>query len=202
MSVSTINANQPQILIFAGSMRADSIHRKLARAAAAALEKAGGKVKLIELRDYPIPIYDGDLEVAEGVPEAANQLRNLIGGCDGFAIASPEYNGSFSPLMKNVIDWVSRPEPRGRHLSVFKGKVAGLLSASPGPGGGRRGLRHMRELLEMIGVSVIARQAAISHASEAFDGEGQLVRESDVQSLREWAEDLVAVANERKRVVA
>ena len=185
----------PQVLVFAGSLRADSLHRKLARAALAPLRDAGGSPRYVELRDYPMPLYDGDLEVAEGMPDSVRQLREVIQNADALAIASPEYNGSFSPLVKNVVDWLSRPVPGERPLAVYNGKVAGLLSGSPGQGGGRRGLRHLRELLEMIGVRVIAEEVIIPRASQAFDREGRLTREADAELLGLWSRALVSASS-------
>ncbi len=143
---------QSKILVLAGSVRRDSIHRKLARQTVEALRNAGVEATLGDLREFPMPIYDGDLEAGQGMPPAAKALKELARRHAGFAIASPEYNGSFPALLKNALDWISRPAPGERPLEVFRGKVAAILSASPGPGGGNRGLRHLRELLEMMSV--------------------------------------------------
>ena len=113
---------------------------------------------------------------------------------DGFAIATPEYNGSFPALLKNTIDWISRAENTERPAEVFRGKVAAILSASPGPGGGRRARRHLRELLGMISVSVIPQEVEIAQAGAAFDAEGRLVREADIAALRELAAALALAA--------
>jgi NAD(P)H-dependent FMN reductase len=179
-------------LVFAGSTRSGSLHRKLAAAAAAELEHRGFDVTLADLRDYPMPLYDGDLETASGIPESARAFRKLLENHDLFVIASPEYNGSFPALIKNVVDWTTRPAPGERPASAFRGKTAALLSASPGPGGGRRGLRHLRELLEMIGVEVAPADVAIPRAHEAFDAEGRLVRPADAQAVAAMAEELAA----------
>lgn len=162
---------QPKILVFAGSIRTESLHRKLARAAAQALREAGAEVTLADLKDYPMPLYDGDIE-AQGHPEGAQAFRRLIEAHDAFVIASPEYNGSFPALVKNAIDWVSRPRPAERPAHIFRGKPAALLSTSPGPNGGRRGLKHLRELLTMIGVSVIPEELAVPRAFEALEPDG------------------------------
>lgn len=182
---------QPKILVFAASNRIDSLNRKLARAAESALRLEGAATTYIELRDYPLPLYDGDLEEEEGLPLAAVQLRSVIRDHDLLAIASPEFNGSFSPLLKNAIDWASRPEPGERHLEAFRGKLAALMSASPGAGGGRRGLRHLRELFEMIGVRVLPSELVIGRASSAFNSEGGFVRDADQQALNVWAREVV-----------
>jgi chromate reductase, NAD(P)H dehydrogenase (quinone) len=175
-----------KILVFAGSTRKDSLNRKLARAAAATLERKGLDVTLADLRDYPMPMYDGDLEAA-GMPDPARAFRELLRAHDVFVIASPEYNGSFSGLLKNAIDWASRANPGERPGAVFHGKRAALLSASPGPGGGRRGLKHTRELLEMLRVEVLPVSVSIASAGEAFDARGALVRPGDAAQLDQLA---------------
>jgi NAD(P)H-dependent FMN reductase len=193
---------QSKILVLAGSARIDSIHRKLARQTVDALRHEGVEATLADLRDFPMPIYDGDLEAGEGLPPTAKALKELARRHDGFAIASPEYNGSFPALLKNALDWISRPEPGDRPLEVFRGKVAAILSASPGPGGGRRGLHQLRELLEMMSVSVIAEELGIARAGAAFDAEGQLVRAEDVTGLRELAAALAEAAAQKEEAAA
>jgi NAD(P)H-dependent FMN reductase len=183
-----------KILVFAGSTRAASLHRQLAQRAAEALRRAGMDATFSDLRDYPMPLYDGDLEAGSGVPATAKALKELFREADGFVIASPEYNGSYPALLKNAIDWVSRPEPGERPLAAFRGKIAAILSASPGPGGGRRGLRQLRELLGMIGVTVIPEEVAIAQAGEAFDGAGGLTRPHDAAALEQLAAGLALAA--------
>jgi NAD(P)H-dependent FMN reductase len=184
----------PRILVFAGSIRTGSFNRKLARATAEALKRRDVEVTFADLRDYPMPLYDGDQEASEGIPRIAKAFKELLRSHDAFVIASPEYNGSFPALVKNVIDWASRPEPGEKSLEVFRGKTAALVSASPGPGGGVRGLRHLRELLDMIGVNVIPTQVTVPRAGEAFDAEGRLVRPGDVDAIDRLASDLAAAA--------
>ena len=174
-----------KVLVFSGSTRTGSLNRQLARAAAEELRRQGLDVTLADLRDYPMPLYDGDLEAQGGLPEHAQAFRGLLRDHDVFVIASPEYNGSFSALLKNVIDWASRAAPGERPGAVFRGKKAALLAASPGPGGGQRGLRHLRELLQMIGVDVLPTDVTISRAHEAFDAEGRLIRPEAVDALAE-----------------
>jgi len=186
-----VNSSKPKILVFAGSIRADSYHRKLAQAAAAALRNAGAEVTHADLKDYPMPLYDGDVEAVQGMPQQARAFKRLLLTHDGFAIASPEYNGSFPALLKNAIDWTSRPEPGEKPLAAFRGKTASILSTSPGAGGGQRGLRHLRELLEMIGVRVLPAQLAIPRAFEAFDARGALERPEDRNALERLASDMV-----------
>jgi chromate reductase len=186
--------HSPSILVLSGSARLDSVNRKLARQTVEALLHAGVEATLADLRDFPMPIYDGDLEAGEGIPPAAKALKELARAHDGFAIASPEYNGSFPALLKNALDWISRPEPGERPLEVFRGKVAAILSASPGPGGGRRGLHQLRELLEMMSVSVIPRELAIAQSGGAFDDTGRLIRAEDVAGLQELSAGLAHAA--------
>jgi len=192
----------PRILVLAGSARLDSIHRKLARQTVEALRHAGMEATLADLRDFPMPIYDGDLEAGEGIPPAAKALKELARRHDGFAIASPEYNGSFPALLKNALDWISRPEAGERPLEVFRGKVAAILSASPSPGGGKRGLRQLRELLEMMLVTVIPEQLAIARSSGAFDADGRLVRAEDLTGLQELAAALAPAAARNEEAAA
>ena len=191
----------PRILIFAGSIRRESLHRKLALAAARALQAAGAEMTWADLRDYPMPFYDGDLEAEQGVPERAKAFKELVRAHDALVIASPEYNGSYPALLKNAIDWISRPEPGEKPLAVLRGKRAALLSASPGPGGGQRGLRHLRELLEMIGVTVLPLQVTIAKATQAFDTEGNLARPDDRAALDSLAREL-AIAVQLNDVAA
>jgi chromate reductase, NAD(P)H dehydrogenase (quinone) len=195
-------ARFPKILVLAGSARQDSVHRKVARQVVEALRDAGVEATLADLREFPMPIYDGDLEAGEGLPPAARALKELARGSDGFAIASPEYNGSFPALLKNALDWISRPEPGERPLEVFRGKVAAILSASPGPGGGRRGLRHLRELLEMMSVSVIPQELAMARSGAALDGAGRLTRAEDLTGLRELASALAQAAAQKEEAAA
>ena len=181
-------------LIFAASTRTGSFNRKLAEVTAEQLRAAGTDVLLADLRDFPMPLYDGDSEAAQGVPESAKRLKELLRERDMLVVVSPEYNGSFSALLKNTIDWISRPLAGEPPLAVFRGKLAGLASASPGKGGGRRGLRHVRELLEMIGMKVVPSQVNIAGAASAFDSEGKLVNPEDRAAVQQLAADLVQAA--------
>jgi len=138
-----------------------------------------------------MPLYDGDSEAAQGVPDNAVRFKELLRAHDALVVASPEYNGSFSALVKNTIDWISRPAPGEPPLVVFRGKPAAILSASPGSGGGKRGLRHLRELLDMIGMKVVPTQVAVAKASQAFDEAGNLLRLEDQKAIRELTEELV-----------
>lgn len=173
---------KPMILVIAGSTRRESVHRKLARQIVDALGAAGAEAVLADLRDYPLPLYDGDLEAEQGRPAAAEELKELARRADGFVIASPEYNGSYPAVLKNAIDWISRPDPGERHLAVFRGKPAAIVTASPGPHGGSRGLKQLRELLGMIGIAV-EKELGIPNSAEALSGEGRLARTQDIAAL-------------------
>ncbi|MDP6515581.1 MAG: NAD(P)H-dependent oxidoreductase [Alphaproteobacteria bacterium] len=188
-----------KILAFAGSTRTASFNKQLVRIAAQGAKAAGAEVTRIDLRDYPMPLYDGDLEAADGPPDSARALKVLMVGHDGFLIASPEYNSGFSAVLKNAIDWVSRPTPGELPLIAFKGKVAGLLSASPGRLGGVRGLVHLRLVLGTIGVLVIPDQVAVADAGKAFAEDGNLLdesRQAAVIGIGEKVVRLVATASD------
>ena len=164
----------PHILAFAGSARADSFNKKLVRIAASGAEAAGARCTVIDLRDFPLPIYDADLEANEGLPEPAVRLRAHLSECDGLLVATPEYNGLLPPLLKNAIDWATR-HPEGRpDLSGFQGKVAALLAASPGPLGGLRASTVVRQLLNNVGCTVLAEQVTLRLAAQAFEPDGRL----------------------------
>ena len=168
-----------KVLIFAGSARKDSTNHKLATAAAKMATAAGAAVTLVNLADYPMPLYDGDLEASSGLPENAIKLKQLMIAHQAFIIASPEYNSSISPLLKNALDWASRVHEKDEPgLVAYRGKVAGLLSASPGGLGGLRGLVHLRDILGNIGMHVVPEQAAVGGAFDAFDTDGNLINES------------------------
>ena len=166
---------KPKILAFAGSARKDSFNKKLINVAATEARNAGADVTLIDLKAFPLPLFDQDEEAASGLPENAKKLKALFKAHDGFIISSPEYNSSISPLLKNTIDWLSRKDsPTEPDLESFRGKSASLLSASPGGLGGIRGLVHLRSILGNIGVIVLPDQLSLSSAHEAFDDEGKL----------------------------
>ncbi len=161
-----------RILAFAGSTRVHSFNKKLAAAAAKGAEAAGAKVTLIDLREYPLPLFDQDLEAAEGLPENAVALRELFLSHNALLIACPEYNGSLPAVLKNAIDWVSRRQEGEPPLACFKNKIALLLATSPGALGGLRALRHLQTVLMGMQVVVLPEQKAIPKAGEVFNDEG------------------------------
>ena len=166
--------SQVKILVFAGSTRKGSLNKKLAKNAAKAAEKAGAEVTYIDLRDYPLPLYYGDLEQTEGLPKNAQKLKELMREHQGFIIASPEYNSGMSAVLKNMIDWTSRPAPDEPTLVAFKDKVVLIMSASPGALGGLRGLSHLRWVLGNISMLVLPQQITVREARSAFDENGVL----------------------------
>ena len=184
-----------RILIFAGSARRDSLNKKLAQAAAAEAQELGAEATFIDLADFPMPLYDGDLESDGGVPEKAAALRELIAEHDALFLACPEYNGSITPLLKNAIDWTSRPDGEVKQLAAYRGKVAGLASASPGGLGGLRGLAHVRAILSGIGVLVVPGEISVSRAHQAFGEDGALTDAGFARRLRSLVERVVRTAS-------
>ncbi|MCP5492620.1 MAG: NAD(P)H-dependent oxidoreductase [Chlamydiales bacterium] len=177
----------PKILAFAGSTRTESLNKKLIRCASRLID--GDSISLIDLRDFPLPIYDGDLEANEGLPENAKKLKKLFLEHQGLLIASPENNSSYSAVLKNAIDWVSRPDPsESEYLICFKNKFAGLLSASPGALGGLRGLAALRLLLENVGTLVYPTQFTLGSADKQFDSNGKLTDQKKEESLKAMLE--------------
>ena len=163
-----------KILAFAGSLRRDSYNKKLVKIAVESARRAGAEVTHIDLRDFPLPIYDGDIEAESGIPENGLKLKQLFVEHDGLLLSCPEYNSSITAVLKNTIDWVSRPQPNEPSLAAFIGKVATLMSASPGALGGLRGLVHVRAILGNINVIVLPEQLAVSKANDAFNADGTL----------------------------
>lgn len=162
-----------RILVFGGSIRAGSFSAQLAALAAKELAILDAEVSLISLADYPLPIYDGDLEAKKGVPENAQKLRAAMNAHSGIYIATPEYNASVPPLLKNTIDWVSRSGAGGE--DPFKRCIFALGSTSNGRFGGYRALMALRAVLELgLQALVLPNQVALSHVSEAFDEAGNL----------------------------
>lgn len=167
----------PRILAFAGSVRESSFNRRLLATPVAAARAAGATVELIELRDYPLPLFDQDQEARDGLPSNARLLKDLFKAHDAMLLACPEYNGSVTPLLKNTLDWVSRKDGEESGSVPYRNKWIGLVSASAGRWGGMRGMRHVREILTTLGCMVIPEQYNLSAADSAFDAEDQLTDE-------------------------
>ncbi|HEX7971327.1 MAG TPA: NAD(P)H-dependent oxidoreductase [Thiobacillus sp.] len=174
----------PKILAFSGSIRRDSWNRKLIRVAVDTARAAGGDVTLIDLADYALPLYDGDLEDRDGLPGNALRLKALFKEHDALLIASPEYNSSIPPLLKNTFDWVSREWEGESGLVPYQNKVAAIMGASPGALGGMRMLPHLRQILNTLGVLMLPGQFSLPHADTAFDMEnGALKSPARLNSL-------------------
>ncbi len=189
----------PNIVAFAGSLRAGSFNKKLLAIAAAATRAAGAEVTVVDLRDLALPLFDQDIEDASGLPEGAKKFKALLRASDGFLIASPEYNSSITAPLKNAIDWASRSESDDEpDLVAYRGKVAAVCSASPGALGGLRGLVTLRSILGNIGVFVHPAQVCISKAYEAFDDAGQLKDERKTKQVTMLAGNLVDLARKLK----
>ena len=184
----------PRILAFAGSARVDSYNRKLAKLAADAARRAGADVTYLDFAELPLPLFDQDSEARDGLPENARKLKQIMEVHEGLLIASPEYNSSVTPLLKNAIDWASRQAtPTEPGLASLSGKTAAIISASPGALGGLRGLVHLRSILGNINVLVLPDQIAIPKAPEAFDADGRLKTPQQQATIEAIANRLVHV---------
>ncbi|GAA0786656.1 NADPH-dependent oxidoreductase [Roseibium denhamense] len=171
----------PKILVLSGSSRAASINGKLAALAAKKLALLDASTTRLSLKDYPLPIYDGDYEDKNGQPDNAVKLHRLFSENDGVFIACPEYNAGITPLLKNTLDWISRVSGSGE---AFKGKVFAVGAASPGGFGGMRGLIGTRTILEVgLGALVLPQMVSVARASSAFDDKGDLVDERTAAQL-------------------
>jgi len=169
----------PRILAFSGSARRESLNRKLLNVAITAVREAGGEVTLIDLNDYVLPLYHGDLEDTEGLPGNAAKLIELITRHDALLIASPEYNSMLTPLLKNTIDWCTRGDE-----NPFPAKLAAIVSASPGAFGGIRSLKLAQQLLLHLGCHIVPGNTALPHADQAFDTGGLLTDARAQKSVR------------------
>lgn len=188
----------PKILVFAGSIRSGSHNARLAALATKELVLAGADVTRISLVDYPLPLYDGNLEATSGPPANALKLKQLISAHRGVFIASPEYNASVTPLLKNTIDWISRVRERGEQpLAAYRNRVFAIGGASDGAYGAMRSLMALRHVLELgCGALVIPEQIAVMRASEAFDEMDNLKDERAAAMLKRLAQRLTDMARE------
>ena len=183
-----------KILVFSGSARTGSHNKQLASAAAHALQSAKASVTLIDLADFPMPIYNADLEEKEGVPSKVRELKALFMAHHALLISSPENNASVTSLLKNTLDWVSRPDAQHDVRLPYRNKVAALVAASPGALGGLRGLVHLRAILQTLGVLVLPEQFALARAHEAFAKDGALLDAKHQATLGGIARRLVEVS--------
>jgi len=186
-----------RLLFFAGSAREGSLNRRLARLAHDVAEANGIPATLADLGDYPMPIYDGDLELRDGPPENAQKLKALMGVHHGIFIACPEYNGSITPLLKNALDWVSRVKDEGGGSpAVYKTRVFALGAASPNAMGGYRSLIAVRQTLELgLRAFVLPDQIAVPRAPDAFDDNGHLKDKAQMELLKTVVEKLARAAH-------
>jgi chromate reductase, NAD(P)H dehydrogenase (quinone) len=189
---------RPKILVFAGSIRTGSFNGRLAALAARELALLAADVTRISLADYPLPLYDGDAEAESGAPENAKKLKRRFTAHHGIFIASPEYNASLTPLLKNTLDWVSRAHERGEQpRAAFRDRVFALGAASNGTYGGYRSLIALRHVLELgCGALVLPDQVAIRNAASAFDEAENLRDAGDGDRLRSMLARLVDVAHQ------
>jgi chromate reductase, NAD(P)H dehydrogenase (quinone) len=188
--------SEPRLLFIAGSARAGSFNKKLAQLGSKIAEANGITATFADLADYPMPIYDGDLETAEGVPVNARKLLALMAVHSGVFIASPEYNASISPLLKNTLDWVSRVKDDGGGKVVYTTRVFALGAASPGGTGGMRGLVAVRNTLEMgLGAVVLPDQVLVARAASVFDDHGHLVDKDGQERFKTVIQKLARAAH-------
>jgi chromate reductase, NAD(P)H dehydrogenase (quinone) len=178
----------PRILAFSGSARKESLNKKLLAAVVEATRAAGAEVTLVDLNDLPMPLYHGDLEDESGMPPNAQKMVDLITQHQGLLIASPEYNSQITPLLKNTIDWATRADE-----NPLRGKVAAVVSASPGAFGGIRSMTLARQLLTHLGCHVLPAQCILPAADKAFDEKGALKDERVLKSAKALATELVRV---------
>lgn len=164
----------PKILAFAASTRRDSWNRKLIRVAVQGARDAGAEVTLLELIDYPVPVYNADDEKEHGLPENVAKLAELFRAHEGFLISSPEYNNGYPGLLKNMLDWLSRPGVGGPPLSLFANKPAAIMAASPGKFGGVRMLPQLRQYLSVLQMLVVPQVYGLGLADQAFNDDGTL----------------------------
>ncbi len=183
-----------RVVGFAGSARAGSYNKQLVQVALAGAQAAGADVQYVDLRDFSLPLYEGDEEAEKGWPENLPGLRAVLEGADALLIASPEYNGFLSPLLKNTLDWLSRGADGNPELSIYHGQIAAIMAASPGPLGGLRGLRGVRELLTNLGVTVLPNQIAVRGASKAFSATGELIDEGQAARVAALGAELASFA--------
>jgi NAD(P)H-dependent FMN reductase len=195
--MSNASKSEPRLLFFAGSAREKSWNKKLAKLGENIADANGIKATFADLADYPMPIYCGDIEVNDGPPDNARKLKALMSVHTGIFIASPEYNASFSPLLKNAIDWISHIKDEGEQpLQVYRTRVFALGAASPGGMGGLRGLSQLRLVFELgLGALVLPDQFAVPRAAEAFDEHGHLKNKDSQEQFKQLIQKLARAAH-------
>lgn len=181
---------KPKILAFSGSARKSSTNQQLVESAATLLRANGAEVTVINLGDFDIPMFNQDIE-AKGIPSGVTKLKTLAIESDSLFVSSPEYNGSISPLLKNAIDWLSRPAPDEPRLAAYAGKSGAVVAASPGPMGGIRALPHVRQILSGLGLTLVPGQLALGNSGSAFNEDGTLTNERSAELLSRICSELV-----------
>ena len=185
---------QLKILAFAGSLREHALSKRVVKTAIKGAERAGAAVTYIDLRDYPMPLYNLDDHEKYGFDEHALRLQGLFTQHNGFLIASPEYNGSLPAALKNAIDWVSRPSDKYPRSAVFAGKFAAMMASSPGSLGGIRSLAHLRGVLTSVSVNVLPQEIAVPFAEQKFEGNDETMIDEGMRArLEELGELLVTM---------
>jgi chromate reductase, NAD(P)H dehydrogenase (quinone) len=183
-----------KILVIPGSLRSGSHNVKLAAAAVHEFALAGVEVTRISLADFPLPIYDGDLQAKSGVPKNAVNLKRMIAAHHGVLLVTPEYNSSVPPLLKNTIDWVSRVQhPHEARGQVFRDRPFAIAAASENRLGGTRALAALRLILSACQALVIPNQLALSFADQAYDEMDRLRKEADIEALKALVRQLIDV---------
>lgn len=185
--------NTPKILAFAGSTRKESFNKRLAKIAILAADKAGAETTFIDLHDYNMPLYSEDLLAEHGMPDGVIAFKEMLKNHNGFLISSPEYNGSLTGTLKNAIDWATIKADGEERMACWNGKIAGLLSASPGGLGGIRGLHHLRTILAGIGTFVLPNHLAVGNSTTNLQNDEQITDEKLQQQVENLSIEMVRV---------
>ena len=185
--------NTPKILAFAGSTRKESFNKRLAKIALLAADKAGAETTFIDLHDYDMPLYSEDLLAEHGMPDGVIAFKEMLKNHNGFLITSPEYNGSLTGTLKNAIDWGTIKADGEERMACWNGKIAGLLSASPGSLGGIRGLHHLRTILAGIGTFVLPNHLAVGNSTTNLQNDEQITDEKLQLQLESLTHEMVRV---------
>jgi chromate reductase len=183
----------PKILAFAGSTRKNSVNKRLAKIALHAAEKSGAETTYIDLLDYDLPLYNEDLLSEHGMPDSAKAFKEQLKNHNGFLIASPEYNGSLTGVLKNAIDWASIKVEDEERMACWNGKIVGILSGSPGGLGGIRGLHHLRTILAGIGTFVLPNHLAVGDSTVNLQNDEQITDEKLQHQLENLSTEMVRV---------
>ena len=197
-----MSSNAIKLLALSGSTRTDSLNKRLLRAVVDLVPAGDAEVNLIDLRDYPLPLFDGDLEETEGIPAHAMTLKQLFLDADALLISTPEYNTSLPAVLKNAIDWISRPVPDQTWLAGISGQVVGTMSASPGSTGGMSALAHLRQMFSNLGALAVPGFTACPNADAAFADDGSFANEAQRGLYAGYMEQVVALASWRAQRAA